>query len=234
MRTCYDDWSNYIINPNYVQNGNVVTWSRRKSPRFNLPLRLSDIQIMEAEGQYTYVIEADRSVIQLYYRFDSNSQEITGANLAFYSTASESKNYDLQLMEYGVVPSGEGDDSDFKRDDDLAAYGPAVGWFRLDFDPHAKSTDVTHALCHLHLSGFPGGRVIVSGIPTPRQFVEFVFCSFYPSIYREHRLQQNNDPNRDKDWQFRELNVLDRVNQDQLLYEDTLSYRRIVHIRVPD
>jgi hypothetical protein len=34
----------------------------------------------------------------------------------------------------------------------------------------------------------PGTRVPVDGVPTPRQFLEFVFACFYPDDYRKHRL----------------------------------------------
>lgn len=231
---CYHDWSKYIINPNFIQNDNVVTWGNRKPGSRRLPVRSSDVHEMEAESQYTFVIEADHSLIQLFYRFDSEFQEIIGASLGYYSTAYDSHDIDLQLMEYGVVPTGDVAGSEFGHDDDIAAFSPEVGWFRLDYDPDAKTLDVTHALCHLHLSGFPEARVIVSGIPTPRQFVEFVFCSFYPSIYREHRLQQTTEPSGESTWQFRESNMLARLNQEQLLYENPLDYRRIVHFRVPD
>lgn len=234
LSICYDDWSKYIINPNFIQNDNVVTWGNRKSGHNSLPLRLSDVQNMEAEGQYTFVIEADRSLIQLFYRFDSEFQAIIGASLGYYSTANDSHDVDQQLMDYGVVPTSEVSGSVFGREDDIARSGPEVGWFRLDYDPDAKALDVTHALCHLHLSGFPRARVIVSGIPTPRQFVEFVFCSFYPSIYRKHRLQGTTEPNVERVWNFRESNILERVNREQLLYENPLDYRRIVHFRVPD
>lgn len=234
LKCCYHDWSKYIINPNYIQNENIVTWANRKSRRNRLSLRLSDVHKMEAEGQYTYIVEVDHSIIQLFYRFDSKMQHLTGASLAYYSTAHESQYYDSQLMEFGVIPYGEGVESEYMGDGDDSAYGPEVGWFRFDFDPGAETLDVTHSLCHIHFSGFPNARLIVSGVPSPRQFVEFVFCSFYPDVYREHRFELTNVQEAGKVSRYRESNVLERINRDQLLYEDDRTYRHIVHFRVPD
>lgn len=233
MHVCYDDWSSYIINPNFVQNGNEVTWGNRRSRRISSPVRLSDVHQMDAEGQYTYVVGTDRSIFRMYYRFTSDLQNVTGASLAYFSTAHEIKNYDFEIMEYGVVPTGEGEVSEINHDDE-SGYGPAVGWIRFDYDPGAESLDVTHSLCHVHLSGFPGARLIVSGIPSPQQFVEFVFCSFYPNIYRSHRLKRINAASGPALWQFSESNVLERINRDQLTFNGEQNYSQIVHFRVPE
>jgi hypothetical protein len=70
-------------------------------------------------------------------------------------------------------------------------------WIRLDYEASDTGTCV-HSDCHLHLAGFPDTRVIVNGVPGPRQFVEMVFAWLYPAIYLEEKLAVDEDARRDR------------------------------------
>lgn len=61
-----------------------------------------------------------------------------------------------------------------------------VGWYRIDFSPQ-QHHGALHWRSHMHLSLFPDTRLVVDGVPTPRQFIEFVVSSCYPDCYGKYR-----------------------------------------------
>jgi len=235
MKACYFDWEDYLINPNYIQRGSAITWSKHKSGIRNSTVRLSDVRGMDEEGQYTYLVESDRSVIQLFYGFDPKTDEITTARLAYYSGNEDAVYVDAELMNHGIVPISEGDSLigqlQIEGDD---AFDPVVGWIRIDYDPSAKQIGITHPLCHMHLSGFPESRLVVRGLPSPRQFIEFVFCSFYPNIYSKHRLNRDETQRRDSAPNIlRDQKLIRDLNSDSFPFADDPIYNMISHVRVP-
>jgi hypothetical protein len=66
----------------------------------------------------------------------------------------------------------------------------------------------------------------VTGIPTPKQFLEFVVSHFYPAVYQEMRLTE--------DQKFEGYAVIDQINA-TCITQGELSeiYRRISHFRIP-
>jgi hypothetical protein len=102
----------------------------------------------------------------------------------------------------------------------------SVRWIRFDYNSTGANS-VLHMNCHLHISGLPGTRFAVAGIPTPKQFVEFVVGHFYPNDYQSVRLDGNQ--------QFGDVDVIDSINA-QIFdrgAEPLDTYRRISHFRTP-
>lgn len=235
MRSCYHDWQDYLLNPIFVQNGNEITWGNRKPGTQNSTVRLSDVRRMDDEGQYTYLIEEDRSVVQLFYGFNPNSDEISAARLAYYSGDEEQIDDDLKLMNHGVIPfPDERSTEDILLVDTEGLYNPPVGWMRIDYDPSAREIGVLHPICHMHFSSFPESRFIVRGVPSPRQFMEFIFCSLYPNTYRRHRLERRDAEKDSKPaWISRDTQLMRRINGDNFPFKDDPTYKLITHVFVP-
>lgn len=155
----YCDWSSILINPRYVRQGNTITWENYRPKSFDGPLFPNNVISLIDEGQYSFQIIADGSIIQIYYSYDSKDNLI-GANLAYLSM---------------------NDNSDLP-----------VGWVRIDYDP-LSARGLSHPKCHIHWSLFPNSRIAVNGIPSPRQFIEFILCSFYPEIYEERHFNETGN-----------------------------------------
>ncbi len=57
-----------------------------------------------------------------------------------------------------------------------------VRWVRFDYVATGRGR-LLHTDSHLHVSGLPRTRFAVAGVPTPKQFIEFVVSHFYPAFY---------------------------------------------------
>lgn len=99
-----------------------------------------------------------------------------------------------------------------------------VGWYRIDYDP-VREGGVIHAGCHFHLGLFPNMRLVVDGVPTPRQFVEFVIASCYPDSYQRHRLGSDG-----KHYDVKRIHSVNTQCFDLPTHE---ACKFITHIRVP-
>ena len=73
-----------------------------------------------------------------------------------------------------------------------------VGWLRFDYD-NSSDRGLYHPISHLHISLFPNCRIALNKIPSPRQFIEFVICYFYPEIYKEKGILDDEGNLIDKD-----------------------------------
>lgn len=107
-----------------------------------------------------------------------------------------------------------------------ASTDPAT-WMRIDYAPQ-EATDVIHQECHMHLSGLPQTRFVVNGLPNPKQFLELVMASFYPSLYKAHRL----DPKQ----KYRVLSNLapfNSINRICVQRIDRDIYDHIAHFTIP-
>lgn len=161
----YCDWDQILINPRYMRQGNIITWEDYQPRTFSNPLYLSDLIDIIDEGQYSFQINEDGSIIRLYYSFDARGTLAT-ANLTYISAKEDPENI--------------------------------VGWLRLDYDP-INAKGVSHPACHMHWSQFPTCRFIVNGVPSPRQFIELVICSFYSAQYQKIHIDDQGrfiNPNR--------------------------------------
>lgn len=101
-----------------------------------------------------------------------------------------------------------------------------VTWFRVDYTS-SGSQQVLHTDCHLHLSAFPRARIPMAGLPSPKQFVEFVMATCYPEAYNEHRLNEHGA--------FRDENQIDNLNETRFECgsDPNRVFLRVAHIRMP-
>jgi hypothetical protein len=191
LTSVWTDWQGVLANPNYIRDNLAVTWANFRPSPVEDPLYPEDVAELSDEGQYSFQIAVDGSLIQIRYAY-SPGDELNVASLAYISSAG-----------YEFAP---------------------VGWLRVDFDPSAQRS-VLHAGCHMHISLFPEARIQVSGIPNPKQFVEFILATFYPDMYANHRL--------DEQLAFRDEAHMSSVNSPSADYAEDAGYRYITHMRVP-
>jgi hypothetical protein len=83
LTALWREWRHWLMNPNYVRNGNAVTWAGFESPM--LPHEVSWELLAELEGkrQYSFQI-VDGSLLRLLYNFDSDGRLIAGS-LGYYA-----------------------------------------------------------------------------------------------------------------------------------------------------
>lgn len=184
------DWGGIVINPQCIRFGSTVSWT--KEPRFmTYPVLTSDVLNLIEDRQFTFqVTEGDvvTGIIQLHYSYDRPGRNITSASLGFYSTkpliATRTKPGSSMAVSDDIAESNIISSANIEED--------PVSWMRIDYAPLDRS-DVIHHECHMHLSGLPDTRLMVRGLPNPKQFVELVMASFYPEVYRLHRLDPKQD-----------------------------------------
>ncbi len=189
----WTEWqkANFLINPRYIRRDNIITWSDNTANIIEETVFQNHVIDMIDRGQYSFQINSDESILQLYYVFNQGDKLIA-ANLAYYSLGQDSNT--------------------------------PVGWLRIDFDP-SSYRGVLHPQCHMHLSLFPNMRFAVDGVPSPKQFIDFIALNCYPEIYQSQHTDHNGvflDPNR-----MRSINV------PFLHLENPDLYQFISHIRVP-
>jgi hypothetical protein len=245
LNSAYIDWSPILVNPRGIRKGSQITWDKYSSQVLKLPIRISDVIDMYNRGQYTFQVANDGSLIQIYYQFDTRGRELKSASLAFYSaveyilSSDEDEDIvevadtfqpetrvglnDLDILdnileeEYIVEPSDESQLISFRD-------GP-ISWVRIDYDPeHARG--VLHHGCHMHFSAFPRARLVIDGIPNPKQFIEFIIALCYPGIYAKHRL--------DDDGQYINEAHIFAVNSNCVSLQEDNIYRQISHLRIPN
>ena len=190
---------------------------------------------MVENGQYTFQIVDDGSLMQLYYRFDQKTSQINGASLAFYRAYSDQEpDEEFLLAEYGITPLGDTEINDTQESIHSSSPDPPVGWMRIDYDPNAKERGIIHHDCHMHLSNFADTRFIVSGVPSPRQFIEFIIASLYPAKYEEHRLELDTTSNDgSRIWRYRNPQHIDNLNRECMPLDEVPIYKQLSHFRVP-
>ena len=228
VRDAWIDWQDYLINPNFVRRGIDVSWN---GPSTRMPARVQAADVCAAveRREFSFQVRKDEAIVQMFYRFDESNEQLLRAMLAYYilpelrglgasvdsSNALRGEEDALLDSEFdrgdSVLEGESGDARDFNfaggdRDTLNVEFtdGTVPVWLRIDYDPVAEPRGVTHHDCHVHISGFPGARIPFAGVPGPRQFLEFVFASFYPDEYKEHRLTPELAP--------RNLELMEMVN----------------------
>lgn len=227
------DWSGILLNPNYVQQGHIMTWNKYHTMITPERLTFKDVAALYRESQYSFQLSADGSVFQFYYAYDQRNRVVLEARIAYYEANGSGLG-----TESSVIPSGEGIQSEVGPLEGplpvLApreTYGSGVDvddrpprWFRIDFRSESSKC-VLHNDCHLHFSGFPGSRLVVAGLPTPWQFVEFVLCCCYPDIYQRVRLDSNGN--------YRDQRRIHSVNATKIPVAPNPVFRHMTHFRIP-
>lgn len=189
----WTEWqqANFLINPRYVRQGNIITWQGHSAGMTEEPITQSHVLDFIDRGQYTFQINIDESIVQLHYVFNRND-EISAANLAYYAL-------------------------------DVNSEGQA-GWIRIDFDP-SSYRGALHPKCHMHISLFPNMRFVVDGVPSPKQFVDFIALACYPDVYESLHTDENGN--------FRDRNRMKSVNAPSLHLDEPELYKYLTHIRIP-
>lgn len=245
LKDAYIDWDGFLLNPRYVQREQKdeqnrvlyqeITWDRRDATyrTADLVTEQSIIELSNA-SQYTFQVKDDGSIFQIYYNYDRSGNNIQSASLSFYLSRSHIKRVDEDtlLNEISVLPS---ENQDLMLDAVLSSVNnQSVGWIRIDYDPTAKERGIIHHDCHMHLSNFPDTRFIVEGIPSPRQFIEFVVATVYPSQYKDHclSLEVNEDSNIGV-WKYSDATRIKAVNSICISIEANSVYNQLSHFIIP-
>jgi hypothetical protein len=202
----YWDWKNLLANPRYCRQGNRISWNRFSGGIIREPITYEKVRSLVETRQFSFQSAYDGSVFQLLYEFE-DSGELRLARLAFY-------NVNLPLTEEELEVGGPVPDfSDV-----------FIPWLRFDYS-REHAAGVLHRESHMHLSGFPNARLAVAGVPSPRQFVEFVLATCFPEYYADHRLDQSGS--------YRDRNTLQEVNVACIPGTSVAAVDHIIHVRVP-
>jgi hypothetical protein len=207
VRECYSDWDFLLANPRFCRNERRIAWNRYTGGIIRPPITYEKVRSLIEAKQYSFQCADDGSIFQLLYEFDDKNA-IRTVRLAFYKA-------NLPLGE-DESDSGSGPIPDFG---DIF-----VPWLRFDYTKEYAS-GVLHHDSHMHVSGFPEARFAVSGVPGPRQFVEFVIASCFPEYYRGHRL--------DSKGRYVSPHTVRKVNVSCLPCGPNSVTDKIIHIRVP-
>lgn len=206
VQDCFWDWKSVLVNPLYCRTGTRVAWSRFSGGIIRDPVNYEKVRSLVEEKQYSFQCAEDGSVFQLLYEFDDKNQ-LQMVRLAFYKAE---------------LPMDEGD---------LLSSGPLpdfadvfIPWLRFDYTQQYAG-GVLHHESHMHVSGFPAARFAVSGVPGPRQFVEFVMASCYPEQYGAQRLDQKGT--------YRDPKEMSKINVRCLHDKSHGLVDQIIHVRVP-
>lgn len=205
--SAYDDWHRCLLNPNFFRSGNRISWNSYESNWIDESLTYDSFMELVSTKQYSFQVQ-DGSIIQLYYEFDSNGDELIKANLAYCRNI-----FRNQL-----------DDETSEEDLLSSQYNDAVQWLRIDYAPD-MDRGVIHCAAHMHLSSFPQGRMIMRGVPTPKQFIEFIISLCYPELYSKHRL--------DGVGEFVNFSKVVAVNSSKFAMLDKTYFSHLVHLNSP-
>lgn len=173
------DWKKLIVNPGWCRVGNDIAWTNYSRFERGDPRTAADLRRLVERGQYSFGFR-DGSLSQLYYHFGDRSDRLVEARLAFYKrvkhaaahATGEEPAAEIDVSELEILPPPEGEET--------------VEWIRIDYDPRAARA-IVHSDCHVHVGGLTGVRISLNGVPTPRQFVEFIVAAFYPEEYEKKR-----------------------------------------------
>ena len=170
-------------------------------------VRRNDVVWRGTSGQYSFQINVDNALLRLVYEFDSRGRTLRSASLGYYCskpTVAADELEDAQYSAYadaaaGSVGSAEElgtsgliamDSSDSTEEQIAALESEAqsediapVSWLRIDYAPDQERGPL-HAPCHAHFSGFIDARMMVNGVPSPRQFIDFILALAYPELFQ--------------------------------------------------
>jgi hypothetical protein len=206
----YNDWTDYLINPQYVRKGERLTWPTEKVMRLEEPIAFEDLEALESAGAFSFQVAEDGTLVQLLYDFSAHGRELVRACLAYYGAsrfllddgraATQGSEGEQGAAAGGSAEEGEeGVSADPLGAEAAGTMPEALGsalnwveWVRIDYTDGTEGS-VLHHGCHLHVGGFPGSRVPLNCVPNPRQFIEWLFAFRYPETYRKRRLTGAGD-----------------------------------------
>jgi hypothetical protein len=210
----YGEWKTALANPRVDRSQRLVSWTGYSSHILPETVRPQDIVKLADAGQYTFQVAEDGALLQFYYQCSADGRTIEEAKLAYYAVVDESggvdEEFDLVREIYGVDLGG------------VIETRSTVA-LRLDYQPSAAK-GVLHSCCHLHVGGLPNSRIAVKGLPTPKQFVEFVFKMRYPTLFTERRL--------DAQGVYRQPDRIREMNTPLLKMDDDEVVPLVTHLRI--
>src|SRR5215212_5825381 len=97
----YTDWGGGILaNPNFIRSNHEITWPHRERIDVRAPAHI--IELAE-KRQYSFQTADDGSIIQMYYKFESNAGVVTAASLAYYGAPPAETQPDLSNLEENTI-----------------------------------------------------------------------------------------------------------------------------------
>jgi hypothetical protein len=217
LTSAYLDWNDVLANPRYIRKGLIITWLDYSSVASFFPESYRDLVQLYEDRQYSLQF-TDGSLLQFYYEYAPSGIELLQARLAFYKIDQQGWEF-----EEGVQDS-HADETIAPVGDTRRPEKPPIAWVRIDYSPKSAK-GVLHNPCHLHVSGFPSARIAVAGVPTPKQFLEFVMCFCYPDVYHRHRLDDHGH--------YKNPAQLTAVNSTCVPCFEEPVLRQITHLHVP-
>jgi hypothetical protein len=218
----YTEWGQVLANPRFVRKERIITWRNYSSARVAIPESHLDVVQLHEAGQYSFQT-TDGSLLQIYYSYARSSDVLAEARLAFYKVDERSWEFhepiEAEFATELVTPVDRA-----THDEPTIRRPGSITWLRIDYSPKSAN-GVLHNSCHLHISAFPSARVVVAGVPTPKQFVEFVMALCYPGLYDDHRLDAKGC--------YKEPAKLTAVNSGCVPFREDLVFQQITHLRIP-
>lgn len=197
--TAQEFWRPLLVNPQFLRIGDTAAWVGY-DPGVGRKIRnTGDFVGLSTSRQYSCKINVDDSLLQLVYAFDEDEKTLLSARLAYYQSPLSLRDEATMDDTWAPDESTSDDESDFIGNPDT------VSWIRIDYDPGAHR-DVVHTCCHLHVHGFSESRISIDGVPSPKQFIEFVLAVFYPKEYSSKRIGADGRP--------RPRDIFARINRD--------------------
>lgn len=224
----YNDWGGVLANPNYMRSDSTIAWSNFRGTWVDGSDIVEGFLSFVENRQYSFQIAEDGAVLQLYYIFDPRKEILESATLAFYKPIFLEDILGNNLQDETIEGTSSGDSSSLDSGlDDLEISPPeisSIAWIRMDYQPqHVRG--VLHGECHLHMSGFSDMRLLVDGVPTPRQFIEMIVALCYPKIYRSHRLRE--------DGLYHDEVFVGNINAISIPVNRREMFRFLTHILIP-
>ena len=135
------DWSHILVNPQFLRRENEVVWTNFAPRILNYPILRSDVAQLIDDGQYTFQIIEDGSVIQIHYL--CKGDKILKATLSFYNMSSFELNNkafvdennsieDVMLLDSFAEGMSIIHEEPFQNAPDE---NEPIGWLRIDYDP---------------------------------------------------------------------------------------------------
>jgi hypothetical protein len=162
LTASFAEWGDHLANRQCCVQGASVSWFGASDPRHSSVLGVTEFLKMVEQRQYTFQILDDGSLFRISYRYADRGRRIVAASLGFISAP--------QGLQFCAGLNEEG------------AHEESCNWVRIDFDSD-NHRPPNHSCCHLHISGLPDARLPLTRLPTPRQFVSWIFSIFYPSAH---------------------------------------------------
>jgi hypothetical protein len=254
FRSASQEWSRVLKNANFAVVDNmrhIIAWPQYPNDtRMADNVPAAAVSEAALHGHYSFQFTEDDALLRLVYEFDPRGRRLLSAHLGYYSiprsvTADEIDDAEYAAFsdEYEATDESTSEEKldaatpvpaipeefegslavDLEDAEEASAAGPEVSWLRIDYDPHQERGPL-HAPCHMHFSGFVDARLMVHGVPTPRQFIDLVVAVAYPDAFRRHLNETGEiaDPGR-----------FANLHQEQIECSRPASLEVMPHVRIP-